>query len=175
MPGSAECALQLVEEALVRAVSLVVGEALELLQQAALLVGESARDSDIYEHALVSATEALQDRHPPAPKYAHLAGLRSGLELKIERPVECLDRHGCSERRLDDGQVYLGEDVVSLAHEPLVGSDSHGDVDVARAATERADVTLPRESDALPVVDPGRNLDRQLPLLERPARARARL
>ena len=41
---SAERALQLVEEALVVAVGLVVAQPLELLEQAALLVGEAARD-----------------------------------------------------------------------------------------------------------------------------------
>ena len=89
--------------------------------------------------------------------------------------VERLDRDRRAERGLDDREVDLREHVVALAHEALVGPDAHRDVDVARAAAERAGVALAREADALAVVDARRDLDLERPLLERAAGAGARL
>ena len=144
---------ELLEEALVRLVRLVVAQALELLEQLALLVGEAARNGDVDEHAVVAAAEALEHRHAVAAQRAHLAGLRARLELELDRAVERLDRDRRAERGLDDREVDLREHVVALAHEPLVGPDAHRDVEVARAAAERARVALAREADALAVVD----------------------
>ena len=94
---------------------------------------------------------------PLPAQHAHLAGLRARLELELDRAVERLDRDGRAERRLHDREVDLREDVVALAHEALVGPDAHRDVDVARAAAERAGVALAGEADALAVVDAGRD------------------
>src|SRR5262249_29222146 len=91
------------------------------------------------------------------------------------RAVQRLDRYLRAERRLDDREVDLGEHVVALAHEALVRPDADRDVEVARAAAERARVALAGESDALPVVDPGGHVHVERALLERPSGAGARL
>ena len=72
-------------------------------------------------------------------------------------PLDRLDLDGGAERRLDDREVDLGEDVVALAHEAVVRADVDEDVGVARAAAERAGVALAGDADALAVVDAGRD------------------
>src|SRR5262245_14461868 len=147
----------------------------ELLEQPAPLVGEAARHGDVDEHALVAAAEALQHRHALAAQHAHVAWLRAGLERQLDGAVERLDADGRAERRLDDREVDLREDVVALAHEALVGTHAHEHVRVAGAAAERAGVALAGEADALAVVDAGRDVDVELARLECAARAVARL
>src|SRR5579871_1782238 len=60
---SPEDALQLLEQALVGAVRPLVRVPVELVEQAALLVAQVARDEDVDEDALVAAAEALEHRH----------------------------------------------------------------------------------------------------------------
>ena len=88
--------------------------------------------------------------------------------------VERLDGHRRAERRLDDRQVDLREDVVALAHEALVRLDVDEHVDVAGAAAERAGVAFAGDADALAVVDAGRDLDVERPRLRDAPRAAAR-
>src|SRR5439155_18608826 len=98
---------------------------------------------------------------------AHLTRLHAGIELELDVTVEGLDGHGRPDRSLHDRQIDLREDVVALAHEALVRTDAHEDVEVARASAERPDVALAGEADALAVVDPLRDLDLDRPLVER--------
>ena len=112
---------------------------------------------------------------PRPAQDAHLARLRARVELELDRAVERLDADRGADGGLDDRQVDLREDVVSLADEALVGADAHADVDVAGAAAERARVPLAGEADPLAVVDAGRDVDLELALLERAPRAVARL
>src|SRR6266516_8058037 len=60
--SSAEGALQLVEEPLVRTVRLVARQALEFLEQTELLHAELARGEDVDQHSLVAAPESLENR-----------------------------------------------------------------------------------------------------------------
>ena len=83
-------------------------------------------------------------------------------------PPDRLDLDRGAERRLDDGEVDLGEEVVALAHEPVVREDVDEDIGVARAAAEAPGVALTGDADALAVVDAGGNLDLDLLLLDRP-------
>ena len=119
-------------------VRLVVGERARTPRAAALLVGQPARHDDVDEHAVVAAAEALQHRHA------------RGRAARAPRPAACPARTRArprrrasatvtrrAERGLRDRQVDGREDVVALAHEALVGSDAHVDVDVAGAAAER--------------------------------------
>src|SRR5581483_11195755 len=163
---SAEGALQLLEEALVVAISALVARCVEFLEQAALLVGEVARNGDVDEYAVIAMAEALQHRHALATQDAHLARLNAGCELELDRSVERLDGDRRADGGLHDRQVDLRVDVVALANETWIGLDMHQHVDVARAPSERACVTLAGEADALPVMDAGRNVDRHLAALD---------
>ena len=87
--GSAERALQLLEEPLVRLVGLVGGAALELLEQALLLLGQPAR------HLRRSRARAgRRGRSPAAPasrlprSTCSVSRLRAGLELELELAVQ---------------------------------------------------------------------------------------
>ena len=122
---------------------------------------------------MIAAAEALQDRHAAAAQDTSLAGLRAGTELQLGVAVE--GRHGerRAERSLRHRQVDGREDVVALAHEPLVAADSDEDVRIARGAADRAGVSLTRDPDPLPVVDPGRDLHVERALLDDPAGAAA--
>ena len=92
-------------------------------------------------------------------QHLHVAGLGAGLHVELVVAVERRDGERAAERRLRHGQVERREDVVPVAHEPLVAADAHEDVEVAGAPAEHARVPLAGEADALAVVDPGRDLD----------------
>ena len=112
----------------------------------------------------------------PLPRSTRTSpGCDAGGQLELGRAVERLDGHGRAERRLDDRQVDLRVDVVALAHEARVRVDAHEHVDVARAAAERAGMTLAGDADALPVVDAGRDVDVERPRLRDAPRATALL
>ena len=146
-------------------------EALELLEQLPLLLAEATRHGDVHEHALVAAAEALQHRHAAPAEHAHLAGLRARRELDLDRALERLDAHLRADRGLDDVQVDGREDVVALAHESRIRLDVHADVDVARAAAERAGMALAADPDLLAVVDARRDRDVEPALGDLPAAA----
>src|SRR3954451_7128787 len=169
--GSAERALQLVEEALVLRVRIFVRQALEFLEQPSLLVRQPMRHRDVDEHAMVPAAEALQHGHAAAGEDAGLARLRPGGELELARAVERLDRDVRPESGLDDVQIHRREDVVALAHEARVGLHADAHVDIARASPELAGVALAADPDLLAVVDPLRDLHVDTTLLHRATRA----
>ena len=98
---------------------------------------------------------------------AHLARLHAGLQLELDRAVERLDRQRHAERGLHDRQVDLRVDVVPFADEPRIGLHADEHVDVAGATAERTRVSLAGDTDALPVVDAGGNVDVELAALER--------
>ena len=156
-------------------VGLVVGELLELLEEAALLRGELSRHGDVDQYPVVASSETLQDGHPLAPQHPDLARLGAGVELELLRAVEGLHLDPDAERRLDDGEIDLGEDVVPLTHETVVVADAHLDVGVARPRAEPARVALAGEPDALAVMNPLGDLDFERPLLDRAAGTLARL
>jgi len=83
-------------------------------------------------------------------------------------------RHGRAQRGLRDGQVDLRDQVVALSDEPRIGLDADEHVQVAGAPADLAGVPFAAEPDALPVVDPGRDLDRDRAFLDDPAVAAAR-
>src|SRR4051795_3689926 len=88
---SPERALQLVEEALVGLVGLLVGVGVELLEQPALLLAQVPRQDDVHEHALVAAAAALQHRHPAAAQLEDLTRLGARRELVLDVPVQRRD------------------------------------------------------------------------------------
>ena len=61
-------------------------QAVELLQQPALLLRQLAGDGDVDEHALVAAAEALQHRQPAAAQDAHLPGCVPGSNVSSVSP-----------------------------------------------------------------------------------------
>src|SRR5262249_8643562 len=113
--------------------------------------------------------------HSFAPEHADVAGLRARVEREIDRPAEGVDGDGRTERRLDDREVHLREDVVALAHEAVVLADAHLHVGIAGPAAEHAGVPLARDPDPLAVVDSRGHLDLERLLLERAPVAVARL
>src|SRR5262249_48405864 len=150
---SAERALQLVEEPLVRLVRLVRRQTLELLEQHALNVRELRRHEDVHEHSLIPAAESLQRRKAAPAQDDDLSRLRARLERELCLAVEGRYRHGRPERGLRQLQLDGAVHVVPLADEALVGTNMDLDVDITRASSERSRVTLTAEADALPVVD----------------------
>src|SRR5712691_4922369 len=169
----AERALQLLEEALVGLVCLVGRLALELLEQAPLLLGQPARDDDVDEHAVVAAPEALQHRHPATRKHANVAGLRARRKLELHRAVERVGRERRAERRFRDRQVDRREDVVALAHEARIWHHVDADVHVAGTAAELSRMPLAGDPDLLPVVDAGGDLHLEPALFDLPSGAPA--
>ena len=117
-------------------VGVLVAQLLELVEEPTLLVGETARDGDVHEHAMVAVAEALEHGHPLAAEDADVAGLGARVELELLGAFERVDRHLRPERGLHDREVDLGEDVVPLADESLVRPDVDVDVGVAVAAAE---------------------------------------
>src|SRR4051794_456134 len=162
-------ALQLVEEALVGLVRLLVGVRVEFLQQPSLLIAQVPRHEDVHEYALVAAAETLQHGHAPAAQLEDLTRLRARREFVLDVPVERGDGHGCTERRLGHRQVDRREDVVPLADEARIGAHVHLHVDVAGARAEKARVTLAAQANPLAVVDPRRDRYLEPSLLEHPA------
>src|SRR5436190_5482309 len=173
--ASAEGALQLLEEAFVGAVRVVRRHVLELLEQAALLVCQLARDEDVHHHAQVTAPEAPQDGETAASQHAHAPRLGAGLERQLHLAVQRRHRDGGAERRLRERQVDLAVDVVAFADEALVRLDADLHVDVTSPASEQARMPFTREPDPLSVVDPCRNLYLERALLQHSARAVALL
>src|SRR5439155_15546695 len=139
--GSAEGALQLLEEPLVRAVRVHAGFALEVLQERALFLGQVARNPYVHEHAVVSPPEALEDRHAAAAQDAGLARLRARRELQVDVTFD--RRHGDRrpERRRRHREVDRREDVVPLPDKAWIGPHAYLDVAVARSAAQGAGVT----------------------------------
>ena len=158
--GSAERALQLLEEALVVPVGVLVARRVELLEQAALLVGEPARHGDVDEHAVVAAAEALQHRHALAAQHAHLARLRAGRRARA-RPARRASRPSTVAPSAAWTIVRSTCEKMSLPSRTkrASGVTRTSDVDVAGAAAERAGVALAGDADALAVVDAGRDVD----------------
>src|SRR4051812_9119255 len=72
---SAERTLQLLEEAFVVTVGVLVARRVELLEQAPLLLAQVPGNGDVHEDALIAAPETLQHRHPLAAQHAHVARL----------------------------------------------------------------------------------------------------
>src|SRR5215211_7516038 len=165
-PLSAERALELLEEALVGAVRVLAHGALELLEQAALLVVQLPRHRHVDQDPVVAAAEPLEHGHAPPSQHADLAGLGAGRKLEVFVPPERRHGYARAERRLRDRQVDRREEVVAFADEARVRQYVHLDVEVTRAAAERAGVTLTAESDPLSVVDPGRDLHLDLALFD---------
>ena len=155
------------------AVRALVGMLVELAQKAALLVAEVARYEDVDEDPLVAAAAPLQDGHATAAEDDDLARLRPRRQLELLLPVERRDCERGAERGLRERQVDGRVDVVALAHEALVGTDPHLDVDVAGRAADEPGVPLAAQADLLAVVDPRRDVDRQRPLLDDAAGAAA--
>jgi len=119
-------------------VGLVVGELVELLEEAALLRGDLSRHCDIDEYPVVAAPETLEDGHALATEHANLARLRARVELELLGAVDGLDLEAGAERCVDDGEVDLGEDVVPLADEARVLANADLDVGVAGPPAEPA-------------------------------------
>src|SRR5512132_4138908 len=166
-------ARQLLENAFVGAVGLVVRRACELLEQPPLLVVQPARNGDVDEHALVASSEALEDGHPASAQHPDLTGLRALGELELRLAVQGRHGHRRSERRLGDRQIDGREDLVSLTHEARVGLDAHLDVDVAGAGAASAGMALAGDPNLLAVMDSGRDLDLERSFLDDPALAAA--
>src|SRR5579862_9566013 len=171
--ASAEGALDLVEEALVRLVGPLVGVPVEFLEQAPLLVGQMARDDDVHEHALVAASVPVKHGHAFAAEHHDRAGLRPRVELELLVAVEGRDLDRRAECGLGHRQVDGRVDVVALAHEAWVGSHVDAHVCVPCARAEDAGVPLAGEADLLAVVDAGWNLDVQPALFDDAAGALA--
>ena len=88
---SAERALQLVEEAFVGPVGVLVARRSNSSSSRRCSSVRRRGTRDVHEHAVVAAPEALEHRHALAAQHTHLARLRSGRELELDRPVERLD------------------------------------------------------------------------------------
>src|SRR5688500_13536304 len=171
MPGSAEGASELLEEALVASVGVLAGQRLEAVEQLALLVGQVARHGHVHEHPVIAAAGALQRRHSLAAEHAHLAGLRARLEVELDVARERGHGELHALRRLDDRQVDRGENIVAVALEAGIARDVHLDIGVAWKAAACPGVTGAADPDPLAVVDSSGDLDLELGLLERAALA----
>src|SRR6185312_7016512 len=69
------------------------------------------------------------------------------------------------QRRLGHRQVHARDDVVAVAHEASVRAHVHQNVRVAGTPPDLAGVALARQADPLAVMDAGRNVDVEHPLL----------
>src|SRR4051812_41320758 len=134
----AERALELAEEPFGLPVRALVGALVELAQEAALLVVEVVRHEHVDQDPLVAVTASLQNRHAAAVQDDDLARLRPRRQLELLLPVERRDREGGAERGLRERQVDGRVDVVAFAHESLVGTDLHLDIDVAGPSADDA-------------------------------------
>src|SRR5215831_11699454 len=147
---------------------------LELLEEPPLLVREARRHEDVHEHAVVTGAAALQHRHAAPAQDDDLPGLGARLDVDLRLSVDRRDRDPRTEGGLRDRQVQRREDVVPLADEARIRLHADEDVDVARGDAGRARVPFAPDPDALAVVDAGRDVDLEAPLLDRPALATAR-
>src|ERR671936_190430 len=164
---------ELLEESFVGLVVRVVLGAGKLVEEAPLLVRQVAGNGDVDEQPVIAPPEPLENGHTPTAQDADLARLCPGLEVEVRVAVERRDFDVCTERRLRHCQVDRGDDVVTVADEPFVRLDSDEDVGIACPPPEQARVALAGEPDALAVVNSGRDLDFERPLLSRLAAAAA--
>ena len=113
---------------------------------------------------LIAAAVLADARDALAAPHDHVARLRARLELDgrgaVAVVLERVDLDLAAERRLDEADRDLGEDVVAVALEPLVALDVEHDVEMTGRAARRA-LALAGEAQRLAVVDAGRHRDRQ--------------
>ena len=172
--ASAERALQLVEEPLV-------------VWPVRLLVGASARTrssrrrcSSVRRRGTTTLTSRRWSPRPrpwstgmPAPRITRTSpGCAPGSNSSSTSPSIVGTVAVVAQRSLRDRQVDLRDQVVALADEARVGPDADEHVQVAGAPAELAGVALAAEPDALAVVDPRRDLDREPSAPRRRARRR---
>src|SRR5690606_25180004 len=147
---------------------------LELLQQLALLGAEVDRGLDHRLAVQVARRAAAHRLDALVAQAEQLAGLGLGGNAQFHLAVQRRHADDVAQRRLRDADGHLAMEVVAIAHEDLVRSHPHLDVQVARRGTGRAGLAFAGEADAVAVVHAGRDLHRQRLLLLHPAIAVAR-
>ena len=137
----------------------------ELLEQVALLAAQLARDDDVDVHVEVAGAAAADRRQAARAERDRLPRLRAGGDLDREVAVEARHLDGRAERGQRRGDVDHRVEVLGVAHEALVLVTRTSDVEVAVRAAALAGVAAPAQPDPLAVGDPGRDVDRERPLL----------
>ena len=155
----------------VGAIRLFAKVLLELLDQCALRFVEPARNVHAGMDVEVAAPSPLEGRHALAAQHVNLARLRAGRDLDLERSGRAGNRERGAERRLRHRQVDGGVEVVAVALDAGLGDDADLDEEVARRAGELSGVSLASDTDALPVVDSGGNVDVDRAVVQRAADA----
>src|SRR5437588_3656129 len=168
----ADGALELVEEPLVHGMRLAAHLA-QGLERLLLLGREVGRDDHADVDDLVAPPAGAQVGHsvPVQPEDPPILGSRRDLEAL--RALHRGDLDAVAQRRLDDRQRQLIDDVGAVALEHRVGLDVERDVKVARLAAPRPGLALPAEADLGAAVDPGRDAHAHLLLTGHVSRAGA--
>ena len=112
----------------------------------------------------VAAAPAAQRRAGPRPRNrTHLAPAASRARARrSSSPSSVGTGHGAAQRGLRERHVEPRHQVLAVALEARIRLDHHEHVEVARRAAAAARVALAGEPHALPVVDAGRDVDRQV-------------
>src|SRR5262249_48117969 len=162
---------QLLEERLLAA-ALVV-DALELAQQLLLLLGQVLGRLHEHAHELVAARARVELRQALAAQAEHLAALRALGDGHLGAPAQRRDLARVAERELREGARHLGHQVGAAALEDLVLVLLDHDVQVAAWGARLAGVALAADADRHALLDPGRDLDREVGLALQEPRAAA--
>ena len=107
----------------------------------------------------IAASRTAQVRNPLALDAQYRARLDARRNLKIDRTVEGWYLNGVAERRLDERDRDLDEDIVAAPLKELVRTDEDVYIEVAVRAAAHARLAAARNADALSVVHTARNVD----------------
>ncbi len=113
----------------------------------------------------------LHRGHALPPQNPDVAGLSAGWNLDLDLAVRARHRQRRPEGRLRHRQLDGSVEVVAVALDAFLRLHANLDEEVAGRAAERALVALAPDSDALAVVDPGRNVDVERSVAQRAAEA----
>src|SRR5690606_32208644 len=123
-----------------------------------LLAVELRRHDDLELHDVVAAAAAVQAGQPQAAQREALAVLGPGRDLQLALAVERRHLDLPAEHRARGRDLHLREQVLTVALEALVPDHLHLDVEVPGRRARITRVTGAPDSDALPGLDPRRDL-----------------
>src|SRR5436190_5604706 len=132
----------------------------ELTQQLLLLRFELGRGRDDDVHEQVTATHATQVRYAARSQLDDLPGLRARSYVELLFAVECRDLDRRTESRRGHRQRHGAVQVIAVTLQHRVRELVDLDVQVAGRSAARTDLTLAGKSNPHPMLDAGRDPDR---------------
>ena len=132
---------------------------IKLLEQLLLLGRELDRCFDINMHIQIATFVGTHIGNTLAAQTEYLARLRAFRNCNASLGVHCRHSYLAAQSRSGKGHGQILVQIVALSLEDLVRLDADFHIQVTRWPAICPGLTLTRQPDTLPVVDPGRNID----------------